>query len=147
MQNRLNKRLKVLIEALFTFYMSPLTVLRVAPFNLTCLLRHGESARSPVFTHMSSTLNGLATLRVHQSQVNFQQTFDDLQDVHSSAWYLFLSSARWFGQWLDWICVTYVTCVTYVCVILRDSKYELLVSIFQNGCTTLSFLFIFYKLK
>ena len=77
---------------------------------------------------MSSTLNGLATLRVHQSQVIFQQTFDDLQDVHSSAWYLFLSSARWFGLWLDWICVVYITCVTFACVILRDSKYELFAS-------------------
>ena len=132
MQNRLNKRLKVLIEALFTSYMSPLTVLRVAPFNITCLLRHGESARSPIFTHMSSTLNGLATLRVHQSQVIFQQTFDDLLDVHSSAWYLYLSSTRWLALWLDWICVFYVTCVTYTCVILRDSKYGLFASVLHS---------------
>ena len=93
--------------------------------NLDCFVI--DIARSPVFTHLSSTLNGLATLRVHQSQAIFQKIFDDLQDVHSSAWYLFLSSARWFGLWLDWICIAYITCVTYICVILRDSKYELLV--------------------
>ena len=84
-------------------------------------------ARSPVFTHLSSTLNGLVTVRVHQSQVVFQRVFDDLQDVHSSAWYMYLCSSYWFGLWLDCMCVVYVACVTYVCVALRDSEYKFLI--------------------
>lgn len=77
-------------------------------------------ARSPVFTHLSSSLVGLTTVRAHQSQVIFQRVFDEAQDVHSSAWYMFLATTRWFGIWLDWICVTYVACVTFTCVNLRD---------------------------
>merc|ERR1712071_24632 len=80
-----------------------------------------STTRSPVFTHLSSTLNGLTTLRAHQSQVIFQQTFDDLQDIHTSAWYMVLSMTRWFGLWLDWICIAYTASVTYTCVALRDS--------------------------
>ncbi|KZR95589.1 ATP-binding cassette, sub-family C, member 4 [Daphnia magna] len=34
---------------------------------------------------------------------------------------MFLSTTRWFGIWLDWICVIYVGCVTYACLALRDS--------------------------
>ena len=82
-------------------------------------------ARSPVFTHLSSTLNGLATLRVHQSQAAFQKKFDDLQDFHSSAWFLYLSTTTWFGLWIDLVCVFYITCVTYFCVMLRDGRSNL----------------------
>ncbi|XP_057378671.1 LOW QUALITY PROTEIN: ATP-binding cassette sub-family C member 4-like [Daphnia carinata] len=79
------------------------------------------TTRSPVFTHLSSSLVGLTTLRAHQCEGIFQNIFDECQDVHSSAWYMFLSTTRWFGIWLDWICVIYVGCVTYACLALRDS--------------------------
>ncbi|XP_046447926.1 ATP-binding cassette sub-family C member 4-like [Daphnia pulex] len=80
-----------------------------------------STTRSPVFTHLSSSLVGLTTLRAHQCEVVFQQIFDECQDVHSSAWYMFLATTRWFGIWLDWICVTYVACVTYACLGLSTS--------------------------
>ncbi|EFX68457.1 ATP-binding cassette, sub-family C, member 4 [Daphnia pulex] len=60
-------------------------------------------------------------LIAHQCEVVFQQIFDECQDVHSSAWYMFLATTRWFGIWLDWICVTYVACVTYACLGLSTS--------------------------
>jgi len=84
------------------------------------------TARSPVFTHLSSSLVGLTTLRAHQCEVVFQQIFDECQDVHSSAWYMFLATTRWFGIWLDWICVTYVACVTYACLGLSSCTLSLL---------------------
>ncbi|XP_057378654.1 ATP-binding cassette sub-family C member 4-like [Daphnia carinata] len=79
------------------------------------------TTRSPVFTHLSSSLVGLTTLRAHQCEGIFQKIFDECQDVHSSAWYMFLSTSRWFGIWLDWMCVIYIGCVTYACLGLRDS--------------------------
>ncbi len=42
------------------------------------------TARSPVFTHLSTSLNGLTTVRAHKSEVVFQRVFDDYQDIHSS---------------------------------------------------------------
>ena len=80
------------------------------------------TARSPVFTHLSTSLVGLTTVRAHKSEVVFQRVFDDYQDIHSSAWYMFLATSRWFGVWLDWMCVFYIGCVTYACVSLRESK-------------------------
>ncbi len=80
------------------------------------------TARSPVFTHLSTSLVGLTTVRAHKSEVVFQRVFDDYQDIHSSAWYMFLATSRWFGIWLDWMCVFYIGCVTYACVSLRESK-------------------------
>lgn len=40
-------------------------------------------ARSPVFSHLSSTLHGLSTIRAFKVQQSFQQMFDEYQDVHS----------------------------------------------------------------
>lgn len=82
-------------------------------------------ARSPVFTHLSSSLVGLVTLRAHRCQTIFQNVFDSCQDIHSSAWTMFLATARWFGIWLDWIAVVYVVCVTYTCVALRGSNFSI----------------------
>nr|WEU39104.1 NIES ABC protein [Daphnia magna] len=82
------------------------------------------TTRSPVFTHLSSSLIGLTTLRAHRCEVIFQTIFDECQDVHTSAWYMFLSTTRWFGIWLDWICVIYVGCVTYACLALPMTGSE-----------------------
>lgn len=38
--------------------------------------------------------------------------FDNHQDLHSSAWYLFISTSRSFGYWLDFICFIYIAIVT-----------------------------------
>lgn len=38
--------------------------------------------------------------------------FDKLQDLHSSAFYLFISTSRAFGFWLDLFCVIYIAIVT-----------------------------------
>lgn len=40
-------------------------------------------ARSPVFSHLSSTLHGLSTIRAFKVQKRFQQMFDEYQDIHS----------------------------------------------------------------
>jgi len=79
------------------------------------------TTRSPVFTHLSSSLIGLTTLRAHKAETIFQGIFDSSQDIHSSAWYMFLATTRWFGILLNWICVIYVAGVTDACVALRDA--------------------------
>ncbi|CAG0914467.1 unnamed protein product [Notodromas monacha] len=71
------------------------------------------TARSPVFSLLSVSLQGLPTIRAAGSQVNFTTQFDDLQDSHSAAWFLFISCTRWFGLVLDWIIVAYVGIIVY----------------------------------
>ncbi|VEN40259.1 unnamed protein product, partial [Callosobruchus maculatus] len=50
--------------------------------------------------------------------------FDDLQDKHSAAWFLFLSSSRCFGLWLDIICALFVGAAVYVLLIFNSRKYN-----------------------
>lgn len=83
--------------------------------------------RSPVFIHLSSSVIGLTTIRAHESQAIFQKVFDEAQDEHSSAWYMYLATSRWFGFYLDWICNAYLACVTLACMMLRDCREQLII--------------------
>ncbi|XP_059486251.1 probable multidrug resistance-associated protein lethal(2)03659 [Neocloeon triangulifer] len=68
--------------------------------------------RSPVFSHLNASIQGITTIRAFQSQEILAEQFDNHQDLHSSAWYLFISTSRSFGYWLDFICFIYIAIVT-----------------------------------
>ena len=74
--------------------------------------------KSPVFSQLSSSLQGLTTIRASAAEKFLTEEFDHLQDVHSSAWFAFISSTRWFGVWLDWLVVVYVAVVVYSFLVL-----------------------------
>ena len=79
-------------------------------------------ARSPILTHISQSLNGLTTIRAFGAQEIAQRQFDDHQDHHSSAFYLFIAASRGFGFWLDFICVFYVSFVTMSVVFIGTGR-------------------------
>ena len=43
-------------------------------------------ARSPVFSHLTSSLQGLWTIRAYKAEQRFQELFDSHQDLHSGLW-------------------------------------------------------------
>uniref|UniRef100_A0A8C9WK74 Cystic fibrosis transmembrane conductance regulator n=1 Tax=Scleropages formosus TaxID=113540 RepID=A0A8C9WK74_SCLFO len=81
-----------------------------------------STTRSPVFSHLSSSLQGLWTIRAFKAEQRFQQTFDAHQDLHSEAWFLFLTTSRWFAVRLDGICAIFVSITAFACLLLRDGK-------------------------
>ncbi|XP_042338353.1 ATP-binding cassette sub-family C member 4-like, partial [Plectropomus leopardus] len=76
--------------------------------------------RSPVFSHLSSSLQGLWTIRALGAEDRLKKAFDAHQDLHSEAWFLFLMTSRWFAFHLDSICSIFVTFTTFGCILLRD---------------------------
>ncbi|EEC08526.1 ABC transporter, putative, partial [Ixodes scapularis] len=78
--------------------------------------------RSPVFSHLSTSLYGLTTIRAFGAQSTFERMFDTKQDHHTSAWYMFLCTARWFGITLDSICFAYITVVTMSLALSGDAR-------------------------
>ncbi|CAN8022056.1 unnamed protein product, partial [Ixodes persulcatus] len=78
--------------------------------------------RSPVFSHLSTSLYGLTTIRAFGAQSTFERMFDLKQDHHTSAWYMFLCTARWFGITLDSICFAYITVVTMSLALTGDGS-------------------------
>ncbi|XP_056606564.1 multidrug resistance-associated protein 4 [Triplophysa dalaica] len=80
-----------------------------------------STTRSPVFSHLSSSLQGLCTIRAFKAEERFQQAFDAHQDLHSEAWFLFLTTSRWFAVRLDGMCSVFVTITAFGCLLLKDS--------------------------
>uniref|UniRef100_A0A673LR56 Multidrug resistance-associated protein 4 n=1 Tax=Sinocyclocheilus rhinocerous TaxID=307959 RepID=A0A673LR56_9TELE len=80
-----------------------------------------STSRSPVFSHLSSSLQGLCTIRAFKAEERFQQTFDAHQDLHSEAWFLFLTTSRWFAVRLDGMCSVFVTITAFGCLLFKDS--------------------------
>ncbi|XP_074483904.1 ATP-binding cassette sub-family C member 4-like [Sebastes fasciatus] len=79
-----------------------------------------STTRSPVFSHLSSTLQGLWTIRALRAEERLKKAFDAHQDLHSEAWFLFLMTSRWFALRLDSICSLFFTFTTFGCILLRD---------------------------
>ncbi|CAH2099918.1 unnamed protein product [Euphydryas editha] len=79
------------------------------------------TTRSPVFSHMSATLNGISTIRSAGAQQRLIQEFDRYQDIHTSTWSSYLASGVTLGFWLDFICVVYLT-IVIVAFLVIDSK-------------------------
>uniref|UniRef100_A0A8B9JN68 Cystic fibrosis transmembrane conductance regulator n=1 Tax=Astyanax mexicanus TaxID=7994 RepID=A0A8B9JN68_ASTMX len=80
-----------------------------------------STTRSPVFSHLSSSLQGLWTIRAFKAEERFQQMFDAHQDLHSEAWFLFLTTSRWFAVRLDGMCSIFVTITAFGCLLLRQN--------------------------
>ncbi|XP_014296340.1 probable multidrug resistance-associated protein lethal(2)03659 [Microplitis demolitor] len=83
--------------------------------------------RSPVYSHLNTTLQGLPTIRSFNAEEILTKEFDHHQDLHSSAWYIFIASSRTFGYWLDLFCLIYISLVTTSFLFMTtddNDKYE-----------------------
>ena len=86
-------------------------------------------ARSPVFSQLSTSLQGLTTIRAFSAQPLLRAEFDHQQDLHSSAWFAFISATRWFGVWLDWIVVVYLGLVVYSFLVLGGGNKSIIMTV------------------
>nr|XP_046485751.1 ATP-binding cassette sub-family C member 4-like isoform X2 [Neodiprion pinetum] len=78
--------------------------------------------KSPVFSHVSSTLDGLTTIRSCGVLVEemLKQEFDHHQDSHTGAWYLTLGTATAFGFTLDLVSCCFTTFVCFSFILIND---------------------------
>ncbi|XP_049304933.1 ATP-binding cassette sub-family C member 4 isoform X1 [Bactrocera dorsalis] len=69
--------------------------------------------RSPVFSHLSASLSGIATIRARELQDIVIKEFDSLQDVHSAVWQLTMAANTALGLWLDCVSCCFLASVTF----------------------------------
>nr|XP_012230280.1 PREDICTED: probable multidrug resistance-associated protein lethal(2)03659 [Linepithema humile] len=78
-------------------------------------------ARSPVFTHLNATLNGLTTIRAYCAQEILKREFDKLQDVHTSTVYMYIVTSTAFGFFLDIFCFLFTTIVIFTFLLFSQN--------------------------
>lgn len=71
------------------------------------------SAKSPVFSHVTSSLSGLLTIRACGAESQLRREFDEQQDGHTAAHFLVVASSVAFGFWIDAVSVAFVVLVSY----------------------------------
>ncbi|XP_072393708.1 ATP-binding cassette sub-family C member 4-like isoform X2 [Diabrotica undecimpunctata] len=88
--------------------------------SIAISLKHIEGkVKSPVFSHVNSSLNGMSTIRASKTEDILIKEFDEHQNVHTSAWYLTLVCISAFGLWMDIICIVFLTCVILSFIFLQ----------------------------
>ena len=101
------------------------------------------AAKSPVFSQIASSLQGLTTIRAFGAEGMLVKEFDRkvviiisffkfllildnfsnrLQDVHTSAFFTYLSMNRWFGVALDWTITVYSAICVFSFMLIDDGK-------------------------
>lgn len=76
--------------------------------DFTCI-----SGRSPLYSHISATLQGLATIRASEVQDQFTAMYNEYQDRNTAASYYYLAANRWLGYRLDLTCAALMIVVAF----------------------------------
>ena len=73
-----------------------------------------------MFNHLTASVQGLTTIRALHAQDILTKEFDNHQDLHSSAWFIFFSGSRAFGMYIEFLCMVFTGVVVYTLVSVRD---------------------------
>ncbi|KAM6202279.1 cystic fibrosis transmembrane conductance regulator [Rhynchocyon petersi] len=97
--------------------MGAFIMLRAYFLHTSQQLKQLESeARSPIFTHLVTSLKGLWTLRAFGRQPYFETLFHKALNLHTANWFLFLSTLRWFQMRIEMIFVIFFIAVTFISI-------------------------------
>eukprot|EP00102_Acyrthosiphon_pisum_P027033 XP_016664243.1 PREDICTED: probable multidrug resistance-associated protein lethal(2)03659 isoform X1 [Acyrthosiphon pisum] len=79
--------------------------------------------RSPVYGYLNASLQGLSTIRAFKAEDILCKEFDEHQDLHSSTWYLFITSSEALGLSLDMICFIYICILTLSFLVVNNDNF------------------------
>ncbi|XP_017479140.1 PREDICTED: multidrug resistance-associated protein 4-like [Rhagoletis zephyria] len=70
------------------------------------------SKRSPIYSHLSTTLNGLTSIRAFRKENRWSEQFTSYLNDHSALWFFYLASSRAMALFVDWAVILYVVAIT-----------------------------------
>ncbi|KAL1514285.1 hypothetical protein ABEB36_003566 [Hypothenemus hampei] len=81
-----------------------------------------STTKAPMFSHISSSLQGLSSIRAYKAQAIIIKEFDILQDQHTATWSLLLQTSEALGFYLDLISVAFLALVTFQFLIFNNEN-------------------------
>ncbi|XP_042191774.1 cystic fibrosis transmembrane conductance regulator isoform X2 [Callorhinchus milii] len=99
-----------------------------------------SEARSPIFSHLITSLKGLWTVRAFERQSYFETLFHKALNLHTANWFLYLSTLRWFQMRIDIVFVIFFIAVTFISIATHDveeGKVGIILTLAMNIMSTL----------
>lgn len=117
-------------------YMMPFMLI-VIPFILCyfCWLRHRfvsasrelkrleSMARSPVYSMMSESINGIASIRANGAVDYFRERFAVAQNIHSRTFFSFVACTRWLNFRLEFLFFCLLSLASLLAVLFHTNKW------------------------
>ncbi|PIO67444.1 ABC transporter, ATP-binding protein [Teladorsagia circumcincta] len=89
--------------------------------GIRSLKRSENISRSPLFDHITTTIEGLACIHSYGQTVRFLETLKHRLDANSGAVFMFQSAMRWLAVWLDLLVVMITSIVAFFIVVLTGT--------------------------
>lgn len=117
---------------------------RYAPSS-RCLKRLEGTTRSPIYSHVASSLHGLHVIRSCSSEDMCSSDFNSHMDDNTRVNHLIIETNRWAGFRFDWVALAFIALVTLLAMLLRVTQYLHISSIqlaliISNSLTLMSLL-------
>uniref|UniRef100_A0A8C3VLY6 Cystic fibrosis transmembrane conductance regulator n=1 Tax=Catagonus wagneri TaxID=51154 RepID=A0A8C3VLY6_9CETA len=99
-----------------------------------------SEGRSPIFTHLVTSLKGLWTLRAFGRQPYFETLFHKALNLHTANWFLYLSTLRWFQMRIEMIFVIFFIAVTFISILTTgegEGEVGIILTLAMNIMSTL----------
>ncbi|CAL8111764.1 unnamed protein product [Orchesella dallaii] len=79
-------------------------------------------AKSPMFTHVTMTVQGLTTIRALKAESRILEQFEKIQDAHTAVYYMIFVSSRWFALWLEMMSSAFLAVVSFGFLLITSSS-------------------------
>ncbi|KAF9932112.1 hypothetical protein FBU30_008926 [Linnemannia zychae] len=100
--------------------------------------RIDSQTRSPIYSQLSETLDGLTSVRAFGAGERFMNRFVEAQEDNGRAFFAYLICARWLGFRLDALSALFLGVTAVACVAVRDSQQAAMVGLALSYVTQLS---------
>ena len=97
--------------------------------------------RSPVYNWFASSLDGLPNIRTFNRQKDFLNMFIERVDANTRAYFIFISTSRWFGLRLDLMASSLTLLTAVLAVALRQQIDPATAALSINYCINLTGMF------
>jgi ATP-binding cassette subfamily C (CFTR/MRP) protein 4 len=78
------------------------------------------TTRSPVYSNVPSTIEGLSIIRAFSAQQRLHASFNAIQNENTRIFFAYLSCGRWLGFRLDFLQAILVLIFVFGCILMRD---------------------------
>ena len=119
----------VFISVIYPWFIAALIPLGVLFFLLNVAFRRtlrevkriDNLTRSPLFSHLTTTVQGLPTLHAYKKTQEYIIKFNQLIDDSTAPFFIFHVATRWFSARLDFICIVIAAATGLIAIFTKGA--------------------------